>query len=174
MSTAVDEDGFEGDGRQYSPTRLDGWLEFVNGPERVQRERLSGRDLSALCPRDLLRYNDRRAVWHANIGPIKTPQLLQLHDELAEIVDSNRQDGDKAKPAALVDAYPGLGKSTAVREYARDFHRTQIAMRGETTPDGHRRVPLIYIACSPAGRSARTEQAAQARPHHRRGPRTVR
>ncbi|MFF1690827.1 ATP-binding protein [Streptomyces sp. NPDC058254] len=148
MSTAAGQGVFEGDDRQYSPTRLDGWLEFVNGPERVQPEKLSSRGLTALCSGDLLRYDDRRAVWHANIGPIKTPQLLQLHDELAEIVESNRQDGDKAKPAALVDAYPGLGKSTAVREYARDFHRTQIALRGETTPDGHRRVPVIYIALS--------------------------
>jgi hypothetical protein len=93
-----------------------------------------------------VRYNDRRAVWHANIGPIKTPQLLAVHGDLAEIVESNRHDGDKTKPAALVDAYPGLGKSTAVREYGRDYWRQQVALRGETTPDGHRRVPVIYIA----------------------------
>lgn len=148
MSTAVAQGVFEGDDRQYSPTRLDGWLEFVDGPERVQPQQFSSTGLAALSPGERLRYDDRRAVWHANIGPIKTPQLLHLHDELAEIVESNRQDGDKAKPAALVDAYPGLGKSTAVREYARDFHRTQIALRGETTPDGHRRVPVIYIALS--------------------------
>ncbi|MFG3207301.1 ATP-binding protein [Streptomyces sp. NPDC048192] len=148
MSTLSGQDVFEGDDRQYSPTRLDGWLEFVSGPDRVQPEKLSATELAALSSRAQLRYNDLRAVWHANIGPIKTPQLLQLYDELAEIVESNRQDGDKAKPAALVDAYPGLGKSTAVREYGRDFHRKQIALRGETTPDGHRRVPVIYIALS--------------------------
>ena len=45
-----------------------------------------------------------------------------------------------------MDAYPGLGKSTAVREYGRDYWRAQVALRGETTPDGHRRVPVIYIA----------------------------
>jgi len=137
---------FEGDDRRYSPTRLRGWLEFVNGPDRMRPERLSAAQMAALPERDLVRYNDLRAVWHANIGPIKTPQLLELHDDLAEIVESNRHDGDKAKPAALVDAYPGLGKSTAVREYGRAYYRQQIALRGETTPDGHRRVPLIYIA----------------------------
>jgi hypothetical protein len=63
-----------------------------------------------------------------------------------QIVEANRHDGDKAKPAALVNAYPGLGKSTAVREYGRDYWRAQVALRGETTPDGHRRVPVIYIA----------------------------
>jgi hypothetical protein len=143
---AAGPDVFEGDDRQYSPTRLRGWLEFVDGPDRTRPERLSGAELAALPEGELVRYNDRRAVWHANIGPIRTPQLLEVHDGLAEIVESNRHDGDKAKPAALVDAYPGLGKSTAVREYGRDYYRQQITLRGETTPEGHRRVPAIYIA----------------------------
>jgi hypothetical protein len=150
VSTAAEPaggpDAFEGDDRQYSPTRLRGWLEFVNGPDRIRPEHRSAAQIAALPRRELVRYNDRRAVWHANIGPIKTPQLLGLHGDLAEIVESNRHDGDKAKPAALVDAYPGLGKSTAVREYGRDYWKAQIALRGETTPEGHRRVPVIYIA----------------------------
>ena len=49
------------------------------------------------------------------------PQLLAAHGDLAEIVVSNLHDGDKAKPAALVDAHRGLGKGTAVREYGRDY-----------------------------------------------------
>lgn len=137
---------FEGGDRLYSPTRLDGWLEIVNGPERPQPPRLSRKQMLAMSAAELLRYNDDRHVWHANIGPIKTQQLLNLHQDLFEIVNSNRQDGDKAKPAALIDAYPGIGKSTAVREFGREFHLEQVAMRGETTPAGHRRVPVAYIA----------------------------
>ncbi|MET8337816.1 ATP-binding protein [Streptosporangium canum] len=148
MSTANDIDPFEGDDRQYSPTRLPGWLQEVNGPDRVQPEHLTRAQLADLSPRELLRHNDRRKVWHANIGPIQTPQLRALHEDLAEIVESNRHDGDKTKPAALVDAYPGLGKSTAVRDYGRSFYREQVALRGESTPGGHRRVPVIYIALS--------------------------
>jgi hypothetical protein len=146
LSAARESETFEGDDRQYSPTRLRGWLEFVNGRDRPRPEQLSASQVSALPERERVRYNDRRAVWHANIGPIRTPQLLAVHEGLTEIVESNRHDGDKAKPAALVDAYPGLGKSTAVREYGRDYWRAQVALRGETTPDGHRRVPVIYIA----------------------------
>lgn len=89
-----------------------------------------------------------REVWHANIGPIDTPQLLARHAGLREIVESNRQDGNKTKPAALVDAYPGLGKSTAVRAYGCDLFKRQVSLRGETTPGGARRVPVIYIALS--------------------------
>lgn len=139
---------FEGDDRQYSPTRLPGWLQEVNGPDRIRPEQHTRAQLADLSPRALLIHNDNRAVWHANIGPIDTPQLLELHNALDEIVDSNRQDGDKTKPAALLDAYPGLGKSTAVRAYGRKQFREQVTLRGETTPSGDRRVPVIYIALS--------------------------
>lgn len=137
---------FEGDDRQYSPTRLDGWLLEVNGPDRRQPDHLTRTQMSRMLRGRLLIYNDEREVWHANIGPIQTPQLVTLHEGLAEIVESNRQDGDKTKPAALVDAYPGLGKSTAVRDYGRALFRKEITLRGETAPGGHRRVPVIYIA----------------------------
>ncbi len=148
MSTEDGIEPFEGDDRQYTPTRLTGWLQEVNGPDRIQPEQLTRAQLADLSPRERLVHNDGREVWHANIGPIETPQLLFLHDGLAEIVESNRQDGDKTKPAALVDAYPGLGKSTAVRAYGCALFRKQVALRGETTPSGHRRVPIIYIALS--------------------------
>jgi AAA domain len=137
---------FEGSDRQYSPTRLAGWLQIVQGPERVQPARHGRGELAAMSRQALARYNDDRAVWHANIGPIRTPQLTGLLEDLAEIVESNRQDGDKAKPAALVDAYPGLGKSTAVREYGRALYLDQLDKRGETTASGDRRVPVIYVA----------------------------
>lgn len=148
MSTADGIEPFEGDDRQYTPTRLPGWLQEVNGPDRIQPPQFTRVQLADLSRRDLLVHDDNREVWHANIGPIDTPQLIALHDALAEIVESNRQDGDKTKPAALVDAYPGLGKSTAVRDYGRKLFRKQVALRGETTPSGDRRVPVIYIALS--------------------------
>ncbi|MFJ8860242.1 ATP-binding protein [Streptomyces sp. NPDC102451] len=148
MSTPEGLAPFEGDDRQYSPTRLPGWLQEVNGPDRVRPKQHTRAQLADLSPRALLVHNDNRAVWHANIGPIETPQLIALNESLAEIVESNRQDGDKTKPAALLDAYPGLGKSTAVRAYGRAMFRKQVDLRGDTTPSGHRRVPIIYIALS--------------------------
>ncbi|MFF7337358.1 AAA family ATPase [Streptomyces sp. NPDC008163] len=151
MSTAggaEDAEPFEGDDRQYSPTRLPGWLQEVYGPDRIRPEQLSRSQLADLSPRALSVHNDNREVWHANIGPIDTPQLLALHADLREIVESNRQDGNKTKPAALVDAHPGLGKSTAVRAYGCDLFKRQVNLRGDTTPAGARRVPVIYIALS--------------------------
>jgi len=135
-----------GEDRPYSLTRLPGWLQMVHGPPRSQPPQLPAAALAALPARDLARYNDARAVWHANLGPIRTPQLLDLHERLAEIVEANRQDGDKNRPAALVDSYPGLGKTTAVLDYARCYHREQVDLRGESTTGGHRRVPVAYVA----------------------------
>jgi hypothetical protein len=135
-----------GGDRHYTLTRLPGWLRMVEGPARTPPPRLSRAELAGLSATDRVRYDDARAVWHANLGPIRTPQLLDLHEDLAEIVEANRQDGDKNKPAALVDAYPGLGKTTAVLDYAKTYHHQQIQLRGPTTAGGHRRVPVAYIA----------------------------
>ena len=135
-----------GEDRQYTLSRLPGWLHMVDSPSRQPPPHRSVAELAAMPELDRLRYNDARAVWHANLGPIRTPQLLDLHEHLAEIVEANRQDGDKNKPAALVDAYPGLGKTTAVLDYAKGYHQQQIALRGDTAAAGHRRVPVLYIA----------------------------
>ena len=135
-----------GEDRRYTLTRLDGWLRLVDLPPRACPPRLTLAQLRALNAGERARYDDARAVWHANLGPIRTPQLLDLHEHLDEIVESNRQDGDKNKPAALVDAYPGLGKTTAVLAYAKTYHHQQVLLHGESTEEGHRRVPICYIA----------------------------
>ena len=49
----------------------------------------------------------------------EAPQLAALHEDLWDIVDSNAQDGDKAKGAVAIDAFPGLGKTTSVLAFAR-------------------------------------------------------
>jgi hypothetical protein len=97
-----------------------------------------------------LRYNELRAVWHANLGPIETPQLLQVHEDLWEIVDSNRQDGDKVKGAAAIDAYPGLGKTTIAVAFGREFHRRQIELYGADSTSGNQRIPVVYLALTGA------------------------
>jgi hypothetical protein len=128
--TTDDLSGYRTD-RHYSKTRPSGWLEMVDAPARTRPRVLSRAELAGLSKAQRLAYNDARAVWHANLGPIRTPQLLALHDGLAEIVESNRQDGDKNKPAALIDAYPGLGKTTAVLDYATQYHHEQCNWSGD-------------------------------------------
>ena len=71
--------------------RKEGWRRFVNAPARVPPEPLTRAELDALSEEAVEDYNRRRREWHANLGPIKTPQLAALHEDLWDIVDSGRQ-----------------------------------------------------------------------------------
>ncbi len=84
-------------------------------------------------------------MWHANIGPLATPQLKALQEDLWDIITSNQQDGDKAKGAVAVDAHPGLGKTTAVLNFALKYHRQVIAREGAFTAAGHERWPVCRV-----------------------------
>ncbi|WP_059014625.1 TniB family NTP-binding protein [Mycobacterium sp. M26] len=126
-------------------SRKEGWREFVTAAPRVQPELLTRRALNTLSEKAREDYDARRRKWHANIGPIKTPQLAALHDDLWDIVDSNDQDGDKAKGAVAIDAYPGLGKTTAVLDFAKKFHLREIRAHGEFTAGSDERWPVCRV-----------------------------
>jgi hypothetical protein len=125
--------------------RKEGWRSFVEAPARSQPEPLITKDLRSLGEEAVADYNQRRRVWHANLGPIKTPQLAALHEDLWDIVGSNAQDGDKAKGAIAIDAFPGLGKTTSVLAFAKQFHLREIAENGAFTEDGHERWPVCRV-----------------------------
>jgi AAA domain-containing protein len=125
--------------------RKEGWRCFVEAPPRAQPEPLTTREIRELGESALADYNQCRRVWHANLGPIKTPQLAALHEDLWDIVDSNAQDGDKAKGAIAIDAFPGLGKTTSVLAFAKRFHLREIAEAGAFTEDGHERWPVCRV-----------------------------
>lgn len=125
--------------------RKEGWQRFVNTPARIPPEPLTRPELEALSEDAGEDYNRQRREWHANLGTIKTPQLAALHEDLWDIIDSNLQDGDKAKGAVAIDAFPGLGKTTSVLAFARDYHRREIAAEGSRTAAGHERWPVCRV-----------------------------
>jgi hypothetical protein len=126
-------------------SRKEGWKQFVDAPRRDQPEVLSRRRIRALGEGARVEYERARRGWHANIGPIRTPQLAELHEDLWDIVDSNAHDGDKPKGSVAIDAFPGLGKTTSVLAFAREFHRREIAERGEHTDAGHEWLPVCRV-----------------------------
>lgn len=134
--------------RRYSLSTKRGWMTYVNAPEREQPETLTVAELAALSPRARAQYEESRVVWHANIGPIRTPQLIEVHQHLWNIVGSSREDGDHPRLPAVIDVYPGLGKSTIANSFARDWHRRQIELYGEFTEDGHERIPVVRVQLS--------------------------
>lgn len=125
--------------------RKEGWQRFVNTPARIPPEPLTRKELEALSVDAFDDYNRQRREWHANLGPIKTPQLAALHEDLWDIVDSNAQDGDKAKGAVAIDAFPGLGKTTTVLDFAKKFHQREIKEQGSHTCEGNERWPVCRV-----------------------------
>src|ERR1017187_9223285 len=121
---------------------------MAEAPPRARPPVLSGEQLAALPPGGRRRYDHARAIWHANLGPIRTPQVDVVFGALEEICGSNRQDGDKVRPAAVLDALPGLGKTTAALAFGRWFHREQIELHGPQVRVGDgcwQRVPVVYL-----------------------------
>jgi hypothetical protein len=50
-------------------------------------------------------YDEARHDWHANFGILRTPQLAAIHEALEQIVATNRQDPDRVRGAAVLDAF---------------------------------------------------------------------
>ena len=138
--------GADGLERDYTLSRRAGWFARVQAPSRSAPACYTREQLDGLDSIERRRYDEQRAVWHANLGPIVTPQMQTLFGELDEIVQSNRQDGDRVRGAAVLSALPGLGKTTIAVCYGVRYHREQIELHGPRTPEGHDRVPVAYLA----------------------------
>ena len=122
--------------RAYSLSTRAGWEEFVTAPPRQRPDLLTAAQVRKLPGQARAEYEEQRSVWHANLGPLRTPQMRAVHEQLDDIVEANRQDGDKVKGAAVIDAYPGLGKSTIAQVFARGFHQRQVSLYGPVTGAG--------------------------------------
>ena len=105
--------------RDWDPCSKDGWFAMVEAPARPRPPARTVEQITAMPRRERLGYDHARAVWHANLGPIATPGVAAVFAELDEICGSNRQDGEKVRPAAVLDALPGLGKTTAAMAFGR-------------------------------------------------------
>ena len=131
--------------RDFSLSRKEGWLQLVEAVPRVRPERLTTVQLTDLPAAARADYDRRREVWHANLGPFATAQLNSIRDDMWEVTASNQQDGDRVKGAIALDGFPGLGKTTVVNAFGRDFHRAEIGHHGRGTADGHERLPVCRI-----------------------------
>src|SRR5436190_22446667 len=129
----------------YSLSRKEGWRRYVEAPARERPGQLSPGQLKRLGGAAREQYDEARHDWHANFGILKTPQLAAIHDELDQIVATNRQDPDRIRGAAVIDALPGLGKTTIANTFARDFDRTQRRRFGDLTDEGHERLPVFRV-----------------------------
>lgn len=129
----------------FSLSRKEGWRQYADAPARQRPDLVSARQLAALGPSARQEYDEARHDWHANFGIVQTPQLTAVHDELEQIVASNRQDPDRVRGAAVIDALPGLGKTTIANTFARAFDRQQMLRLGPVTEAGHEHIPVFRV-----------------------------
>lgn len=120
------------------------WARIVRGNPYKRPEPLDHRALAKLSDVAKANYDDRRARWHANFGVIKTPQLVTAHEQLDEILAANRHVGDRVRGAAVVDAPPGLGKTTIANTYALRYWAKEMR-RGLPEDDRYDRIPVIKV-----------------------------
>lgn len=126
-------------------SRKEGFRAVVESPPRQQPPTLTMRELDGLDPGQRRVYNRQRSIWHANFRTIKTPQLLELNEDVADIVESNQHDGDKAKGAIGIEAPAGVGKTSALLDFAGQFHRETIDEYGSFTEAGDERWPVCRV-----------------------------
>ncbi|TJY66138.1 ATP-binding protein [Arthrobacter sp. CAU 1506] len=132
-------------GSLYSLSRKEGFARMVQGPSRTRPNRISISERSKLSNAERARYDEQRADWHANLGPIETPQLQTAKQSLWQIVGSNRQDGDRLKGSVALDGFAGLGKTTIVNYFAREYWRQRVETYGPVTEQGHDRIPVCRL-----------------------------
>ena len=131
--------------RRISRSRKEGWRQYVDGKPRTQPDRLSMAQLQALGDAAREDYNEARHDWHPNLAIIRTPQLADLHDEIDQIVASNRHDAGRIRGVVAIDALPGLGKSTIAETCGRALDRAEMRRHGPLTSDGHERLPVFRV-----------------------------
>lgn len=128
--------------------RKEDWAAFVTAEPRTAPERVSACELAALTPATKAAYDRRRRDWHANMGVLLTQQLTAIHDTLWDVLDSNVHDGDRIKGAVALEGAAGLGKSTVVEQFAKEFHLREVAEHGPRTSEGNERWPVCRVTLS--------------------------
>lgn len=132
--------------RAWDLGRCEGWRAYVLSERRERPDVLTVVEIKSLSESARADFNDRRLDFHANFGTIHTPQLLAAHELFDLVIDTGlRVDSDRVKPSVVLDAAAGVGKTTTVNEYLRDFERRELLRYGDRTEAGDLRIPVCRI-----------------------------
>jgi Bacterial TniB protein len=140
-----DDDEITTELKNITLTTKEGWAKFVNAPKRIRPKSLTRQEIKELSASDKRLYKKQRNDWHANLRVVQTPPLLALHKQLAVLMDGNASDAKLVKGGLAIEGPAGIGKTTAVENFAKRFHLDEVADGGPMTREGHERWPVCRI-----------------------------
>lgn len=141
-------DNLDPEPQSYALSSRYGWCERAMRPRRDPPKRPTMRAIRELSSNLQESYVRHRATYNANIT-VATFQVQELHAEFDLVVETNMHDAGRVRPPIVLNAWPGIGKTTAVVSYGATFHKREIDLYGDETPLGIR-LPVVYIALSAA------------------------
>jgi hypothetical protein len=101
-------------------------------------------ELQRLSKEERITYARLRQYYHCNFV-MRTPQLQRVHDALDSMLTADIQAFDRVRYAPVIDALPGVGKSTAVNEYGKLVHQAVIRESGPSVDEETDRIPVVRI-----------------------------
>ena len=140
-----DDDEITTELKNITLTTKEGWAKFVNAPKRIRPNLLTRQEIKELSASEKRLYKKQRNDWHANLAVVQTPPLLALHKQLAVLMDGNASDANVVKGGLAIEGPAGIGKTTAVENFAKRFHLDEVADGGPMTREGHERWPVCRI-----------------------------
>jgi hypothetical protein len=130
-----------------SLSRKEGWAAFANRPKLEPPEVITRSALKNLSDAAANEYATKRLKYLSALT-ISTPQLVRVHEAIDNMFDSDMQDFDRVRTAPVIDAEPGVGKSTAANMFGRELHREVIAREGPMVGSEAERIPVVRIGLS--------------------------
>jgi len=100
------------------PSTKQGWLDFVSRrPLEQPRPADAGRYGYDVHGRE--RFDEVRCDYHSDFGPLFTNAMGQIRQTLMERVFTNLHGPPGARPGAVIDGLPNVGKSTILTDFGR-------------------------------------------------------
>jgi hypothetical protein len=135
---------------EWGLTAKEGWQAFCDRSPVSRPEHHSLATLRALGEDERGAYNLDRSIWHANLGPFKTPSITAIHAALERLVRLNMCQRVGVRRGAVLEGPATVGKSTTLWTFGRQLHRELIAAHGQLTPEGHEHIPVCYASLTGA------------------------
>lgn len=134
---------FQEAGQDLPLTTKEGFRQFALASRPQRPAACSPTLLNELGAAERKDYDRQRHRWHANLGPYRLRFYTSITEQLWTAVDSNAQGYGRIRPSVLIDGLAGVGKTTVIERFGRDFYLDRISDTGQT-PAGHEQIPVVY------------------------------